>query len=202
MKKQVFDDFLQKHIQVIDEIKYTASVLHEKVGQTYDTIHPYVYHLSMVADAVIRYGYKVIDKEDDILPVIFSAYFHDAIEDTRTSYNKVQEIALRFMSPEQAYIATEVVFALTNEKGRTRRERAGDRYYQGIRNTPYACFVKLSDRLANMSYSFNGTNPSNFHMHEVYASEWPHFIEALTVVSDDSRFLLPKEMIHEIEMLF
>lgn len=202
MNKQLFEEFLQVQANAIEEIGFSAAKLHENVGQTYDSVHPYGFHLSMVADAAMKYGHEVIAEENDILPVIFAAYYHDSIEDARLSYNRVMEAALRFMSPEQAYIAAEIVYALTNDKGRTRSERAGSRYYLGIRSTPYACFVKLCDRLANMSYSFNGTNASNYHMHEVYASEWPHFIEALTVASEDSRFLLPKDMIHEIEMLF
>ena len=47
----------------------------------------------------------------------------------------------------------EITYALTNEKGRNRKERANEKYYEGIRNTPYATFVKLCDRLANVTYS-------------------------------------------------
>ena len=106
------------------------------------------------------------------------------------------------MNSEQTITAAEVVYALTNDKGRTRNERAGEHYYAGIRETPYAPFVKLCDRLANMTYSFNGTNASNNHMHKVYQSEWSHFINAITVNDGDSRFGLPKGMVNEVESLF
>ena len=99
-------------------------------------------------------------------------------------------------------MAAEIVYALTNDKGRTRQERAGEKYYAGIRETPYAPFMKLCDRLANMTYSFSGTNDANNHMHRVYEREWPHFKEAITVNCDDSRFCLPVSMIQEVERLF
>ena len=61
------------------------------------------------------------------------------------TYNDVKEV----LGVEIA----EVTYALTNEKGKSRKQRANDKYYEGIRNTPLATFVKLCDRLANVSYS-------------------------------------------------
>lgn len=98
-------------------------------------------------------------------------------------------------------MATEIVYALTNDKGRTRAERAGEKYYAGIRSTPYAPLIKLCDRYANMSYSFHGSDESNIHMKRVYANEWQHFLSAITVATDDIRFHLPKELIEEIEKM-
>lgn len=199
MKKMTFEAYIKTNAQVLEEIRLAAWNLHESVGQTYDKTLPYGHHLSMVADAALKYGYEVIDNESDILPVIFAAYFHDSIEDARLTYNNVVSIAGRFMNSEQTLTAAEVVYALTNDKGRTRKERAGDHYYSGIRETAYAPFVKLCDRLANMTYSFNGDNDSNHHMHEVYESEWTHFIESITVNSNDNRYTLPEDMIKEVE---
>ena len=106
------------------------------------------------------------------------------------------------MTNEQCITAAEIVYALTNDKGRSRSERAGEHYYAGIRETPYAPFVKLCDRLANMTYCFNGTNDANNHMHKVYASEWSHFIQAITVCNKDSRYSLPVGMVTEVQSLF
>lgn len=126
-------------------------------------------------------------------------------------YEKSDNVNLRYQntatggtkSPILSTItAAEVVYALTNDKGRTRSERAGEHYYAGIRDTPYAPFVKLCDRLANMTYSFNGTNDANNHMHKVYASEWSHFIQAITVCNQDSRYSLPASMVTEVQSLF
>ena len=202
MEKIIFDEIVKAHSQVIGEIKSAAWALHESVGQTYDKNQPYGVHLSMVADVAIKYGYEVVAKEEDIVPLMFAAYYHDSIEDARLTYNDVTAVARKYMDAEQAYMAAEIVYALTNDKGRTRQERAGEKYYAGIRETPYAPFMKLCDRLANMTYSFSGTNDANNHMHRVYESEWPHFKGAITVNCDDSRFSMPVSMIQEVERLF
>ncbi|MBP5688187.1 MAG: hypothetical protein J6X22_06045 [Muribaculaceae bacterium] len=183
---------------VIEKIKRSAHELHDSVNQTYDKVHPYGFHLDMVVDAVYNYGHEVCASESDILPLFFGTYYHDSIEDARLTYNDVMEIALQFMSQDQAFMAAEIAYALTNDKGRTRAERAGEKYYQGIRETPYAPFVKLSDRLANITYSFTHTNEANAHMKTVYSNELPHFLEAINPKSDDSRFSLPQAMIDKI----
>ena len=89
---------------------------------------------------------------------------------------------------------TEIVYALTNEKGRTRAERANDKYYNDICNTPYAPLVKMADRMANMSYSIEkGSTMAN-----VYRKELPHFIEAIT---KNNKNLPPKEMIEDLKKI-
>lgn len=198
MKKLTFEAFVKANEQKLEEIRSTAWNLHESVGQKYDGNLPYGHHLSMVANAAFTYGHQVIDNESDILPVVFAAYFHDSIEDARLTYRDVISVASQFMTEEQSVIAAEIVYALTNDKGRTRSERAGEKYYAGIRETPYAPFVKLCDRLANMTYSCSS---ENIHMSEVYESEWPHFLEAITVRNEDKRLSLPEGMIIEIQSI-
>lgn len=198
MKKEEYSALLDKYAEDIAQIRYAAHSLHASVNQTYDQVHPYGYHLDMVAHGVRDYGCFVCDNEADVVPLMFAAYFHDSIEDARQTYNDVVRIARQFMDEQQSLLAAEIVYALTNDKGRTRSERAGDKYYQGIRETPYAPFVKLCDRLANTSYSFRNTDEANAYMKEVYAREMPHFLQAITVESDDPRYLLPTEMVEEI----
>jgi hypothetical protein len=48
--------------------------------------------------------------------------------------------------------AADIIYAVTNDKGKNRKERAGVKYYEGIRKTPGAVFVKLCDRIANVQY--------------------------------------------------
>jgi len=201
MKQNIFDDYCREHSAAIAEIKDAACKLHESVNQWYDDTLPYGHHLCMVADAAMAYGGEVIETKEDILPVIFGAYFHDSIEDARQTYNDVMKTAKRYMNEEQSLMTTEIVYALTNDKGRTRSERAGEKYYEGIRTTPYAPLIKLCDRYANMSYSFHGTDDSNRHMRKVYACEWPHFISSITAKTGDIRFLLPKLLIKEVEKM-
>jgi len=201
MTKEEFQAMVEILKPTIEEIRQRAHMLHDSVNQRYDRTHPYGYHLDMVAGSVEKYGHLVCAKEYDILPLFFGAYYHDSIEDARLTYNDVMRGARLFMNDDQAEMAAEMAYALTNEKGRTRAERADDRYYQGIRETPYAPFLKLSDRLANITYSFKHSNKSNEHMKEVYVNELPHFLEAINAHSDDPRFALPEEMINDIMKL-
>ena len=83
MKKFTFDAFIKANAQVLDEIRRTAWNLHESVGQTYDKNLPYGHHLSMVADAAIKYGYEVINNESEIRDVVFEEYLYDSMEDGR-----------------------------------------------------------------------------------------------------------------------
>ena len=198
MEEQDFRLCISKLAKEIETIRQSAHKLHEHVNQSYDGVHPYGFHLDMVADSVYKYGYEVCAGEEDVLPLFFGAYYHDSIEDARLTYNDVKAAARRYMSDGQAFVAAEIAYALTNDKGRTRAERAGEKYYQGIRETPYAPFVKLADRLANISYSFAHCNEANVHMKGVYQKELPHFLKAITVSSDDIRFSLPRAMTEKI----
>jgi len=196
-----FQSSIERLSTTIEKIKHDAHALHDSVNQKYDHIHPYGLHLDMVVSSVYKYGAEVCASEEDILPLFFGAYYHDSIEDARLTYNDVMRLARQLMSDSQALIATEIVYALTNDKGRTREERAGEKYYQGIRETPYAPFVKLADRLANTTYSCTHANNTNNRMKEVYARELPHFLASITVQSNDLRFLLPQDMISAIKSL-
>lgn len=201
MTRNDFENCISGYAKEIEQIKQSAHKLHESVNQTYDDNLPYGFHLDMVADAVCKYGHEVCAGENDVLPLMFGAYYHDSIEDARLTYNDVTKVAKMYMNEEQAHTAAEIVYALTNDKGRTRSERAGEKYYQGIRETPYAPFVKLADRLANITYSFTHSNESNIHMKEVYQKELPHFLEAIETSVNDCRFALPPLMVGEIEKL-
>ena len=176
---------------------------HHLVNHHYDGSHPYGHHLDMVADEVMKYGHEVTTSEDDIPPLLFGAYFHDAIEDARLSYNDLMSVARELMTEDMAKTGVEIAYALTNDKGRTRAERAGAKYYQGIRTTPFAPFVKMADRLANAKYCASHPDRStSSRMLCVYAVELPHFLESLRPEENfDSRFSLPDEMIESLRGL-
>lgn len=201
MTQTEFKHLIDTLSEKIGQIRLSAHQLHKDVNQTYDKIHPYGFHLDMVADSMYKYGHEVCCNEEDVLPLFFAAFYHDSIEDARLTYNDVTKIAKEYMNDSQAYMAAEIVYALTNDKGRTRAERAGEKYYQGIRETPYAPFTKLADRLANITYSSKGKNEENQHMKSVYRKELTHFLEAITTNVEDLRFALPQQMIDEIEKL-
>ena len=198
MERESFEALCISHQESLEKIRLMAHQLHESVNQFYDGDKPYGYHLDMVAKEVYAYGHLVLVGEADLLPLFMGAWFHDSIEDARVSYNDVKKIALKFgLTEEQAFLASEIVYALTNEKGRNRKERAGKRYYEGIRNTPYAPFVKMCDRMANIRYSCGSYNMGNLRMAKVYEDEMPSFTRAITVETDDIRFSVPETMVDD-----
>ena len=191
-----FQQWVAAQAEKIENIRLTAHKNHALVNQFYNKT-PYITHLDMVAQAAYRYGGEVCGSERDVVPLMFSAYYHDSIEDARLSYNDVLKQAKTFMDDKQATMAAEIVYALTNEKGRTRIERANDKYYIGICVTPYAPFVKLCDRMANTSYSFSRSSCKPG-MKEKYRAEMPHFIRAISSGSTDKRLSLPSTMVDEL----
>lgn len=138
---------------------------HRETNHMYDTYLPYEFHLRMVATAANDFIHLVPKTLRDTCEI--SAYGHDLIEDTRASYNDVKSIL-----GEQA---ADIVYAVSNEKGKNRKERANDKYYQGIRETPGAVFVKLADRIANVQYS----KMTQSRMFEMYKKENDHFLSSL-----------------------
>ena len=137
---------------------------HRDANHKYDQ-YPYDFHLQMVVNAAEQFIHLI--PEDAQHNVLAGCWTHDIIEDARETYNDVKN-ALNEDVAELAY-------ALTNDKGKTRSERAGDTYYVGIRNTPYATYIKLCDRIANATHSKN----TNSKMLAVYRKENPNFIAKL-----------------------
>lgn len=119
-----------------------ATKCHENVNHTYDG-NPYFYHLDQVAAFARKYNHHYSPSNEEF--ILAACYGHDLIEDTRQTYNDV----LKALGPE----AAEIVFALTNEKGKSRKDRANSKYYDDMKKVPFAVFVKICDRLANASYS-------------------------------------------------
>lgn len=172
-----YNNFLNKWFFEINKIREAADNLHDvECNQKYGDNHPYSYHLNMVGQFATQYAYLVCEDESHILPVIFGAYFHDAIEDARQTYNDILNKAKNFyMDTDQALMATEIVYALTDEKGRNRKERGSEKHYEDIRNTKYAPFVKYCDRLANFVYSCE----YDTRMAKVYIEEMSDFIRKI-----------------------
>ena len=195
MTKQEFEACLERHADEIERIKQSAHELHRSVNQSYGEGLPYSYHLDMVVNNVREFGHMVCASENDVLPLMFGGYFHDSIEDARLTYNDVMHEARMLMTVEQALMGTEIVYALTNDKGRTRAERAGEKYYKGIRETLYAPFVKMCYRMANITFTCSNLDSNNNRMKLVYKEEVPHFLEAIDPHSDDPRLKVPKEMV-------
>lgn len=167
-----------KILEIATKYYYNAGKLHDNTNQMYGEF-PYSYHIKSVAREAINNIDKFYPEisEQDAQVIMFGAAYHDSIEDARLTYNDVLKIAKETMTDEYAIKATEIVYALTNEKGRNRQERANDKYYEGIRNTEFAPFVKMCDRLANAHFS----KSQGSRMYELYKKEHPHFQEMIGI---------------------
>lgn len=116
---------------------------HRSVNQKYGD-KDYSVHLLKVYEYARKYIHLLhYTKYEDIVLVYSIAFLHDIIEDTRTSYNDIKK--------EFGIEVAEKVFNLTEEKGRTRKERHNHEYYVSIKNDPISHFIKICDRLANIS---------------------------------------------------
>ena len=137
---------------------------HASVNQTYDG-KPYSVHLAMVFSQAMKFIDCIPKKRrNDVLNAV---WLHDTIEDCRLTYNDILKISNKEVA--------ELVYALTNEKGKNRAERANQKYYNGIRDVEYATFIKLCDRLANVIYS----RETNSRMFDVYKKENQDFLKHL-----------------------
>lgn len=148
----------------IQKIQWCISQ-HQKTNHFYDNYLPYEFHLRMVVQACKKFIH-IPERQWSELEI--ACWGHDLIEDTRVSYNDCKEIL-------GEYVAN-IIYAVTNEKGKTRKERANGNYYAGIVNTEGALFVKLCDRIANVQYS----KMTGSKMFEMYKKENPEFIYYLS----------------------
>jgi (p)ppGpp synthase/HD superfamily hydrolase len=144
----------------ICEARDFAVHAHRSTNHLYDG-EPYEKHLELVVWYANKYRILIRSQEFD--DVIAAAWLHDTIEDCRLTYNDIRD---RF-----DYNVAELVYALTNEKGRTRKDRANLKYYEGIRTVPDASFLKICDRLANVKYSADKGNT----MLKAYRKEAEYF---------------------------
>lgn len=162
---------------------------HRHANHMYDTYLPYEFHLKMAVNVFENFKHLLDDEVDyytgkrefsrggeETVTLRKSCYLavwgHDLIEDTRVSYN---DVSIR-LGQESA----DIIYAVTNEKGKNRKERANSKYYSGIRNTPGAVFVKLCDRIANIQY---GTMTKS-RMVEMYKKENSLFEKSLGRYTD------------------
>jgi (p)ppGpp synthase/HD superfamily hydrolase len=156
---------------------------HRKTNHFYDRYLPYEFHLRMVNNVFEDFQHLLDDTKDYFTGKPWrgpnqdqmtlrdacrkASFGHDLIEDTRVSYNDVKN--------QLGEEVADIIYAVTNDKGKNRKERAGDNYYEGIRNTPGAVFVKLCDRIANVQYG----KMTKSRMFEMYKKENIHFMISL-----------------------
>ena len=119
------------------------SKAHNDVNQKYDKKYPYAYHLRIVADYAIRFSY-LLDRIERNYSII-GTFGHDGIEDARLTWN---DIAKMFGN-----VIADIIYRCTNEKGKTRKDRANDKFYRELMEDDIATYVKICDRAGNFYHS-------------------------------------------------
>lgn len=105
-------------------------------NQTYGD-YPFITHLENVIDVSLSLGY--VDEE-----ILIGCILHDIIEDTSVNYHQIKESFGENIA--------EIVYAVTDEIGRTRKERKY-KTYSKIRKNKKSIVVKLCDRISNIEKS-------------------------------------------------
>lgn len=108
--------------------------------QTYGTIYPYFKHLEDVYNTLIKFGF---DESGD-LDILTASFLHDSIEDANVSYSDLKKAF-------DGNIA-EIVYCMTDEMGRNRKERK-EKTYPKIRSNAKSLILKVADRIANVEFS-------------------------------------------------
>lgn len=139
-----------------ERAKWWASAAH--AGQLYEENLPYDFHLDKVVQTATAFGLT-----DSVF--LCACRLHDVMEDTRKSYNDV----MRDFGEEVA----EMVYAVTDERGRNRKERH-EKTYPKTRAHGRAVALKLCDRIANVQHGL--VNDGKVAM---YAEEFDGFFQAL-----------------------
>ena len=149
---------------VVKKAQRYATSRHHATGCVYGTMHPYEYHLGQVV--------AVFKQQADLLPddkrecIECACWLHDVIEDCRVNYNDlVQEFGTEI---------SDIVYNVTNELGKNRKERAR-KTYPKIAECPYSTFVKMCDRMANTQFSKSEKSS----MFSKYVKEYAEFKLAL-----------------------
>jgi len=126
-------------------------------NQTYD-MYPYMYHIKSVVGIAEELGYDET--------ILIGCALHDVLEDGHLSYNDIKTVF--------GFEVAEIVFAVTDELGRNRKERKEKTYPKIVKNWK-AIVVKICDRIANIRHS-KTTNPKMLNM---YKKEHDDFYKAL-----------------------
>lgn len=103
---------------------------------------------------------------------------HDTLEDSRLSYNDVLNLTNQeFGNYTASEMVADIVYCVTDEKGKNRAERKNEKYYEELSKNKLAVFVKLADLSANTLYS----KLTNSSMYDKYKKEFPKFKERLFI---------------------
>ena len=195
MEKSEFIGMMQQHQEVIQYFEDKSHARHCYVNLPLDDISRHTCPIRFIVQALKEFGAGICQSPEDVLPLFYAVCFHDALRFLRMDYKDTLELAEANMSEEQAKLAADLIFVLTPNKGRTRREMYGKAAMDAVRATPYAPFVKLCIRLGQIRYLVDRQYEPELHGLD---DEFPFLLRALDFPTDDKRLTLPEELINEI----
>jgi (p)ppGpp synthase/HD superfamily hydrolase len=127
-------------------------------NQSYDGIYPYMYHIKEVV--------RIAQELEFNVDIQIACALHDVLEDSDLTYNDIKKV----FNTEIA----EIVYAVTDELGRNRKERK-EKTYPKIKANWKAIAVKLCDRIVNIEHSIS----TNSRFKDLYIKEYVDFKEHL-----------------------
>lgn len=142
-------------MKIYDKAFLVAEKQH--VNQSYG-IYPYIFHIKSVVEIAELFGLRE--------EIVIGCILHDILEDTGLSFNDIKK--------EFGEEIAEIVYCVTDELGRNRKERKL-KTYPKIKNNWMATAVKLCDRISNVLESKNNGS----RMYETYRKEHHDFKDNL-----------------------
>ena len=129
-------------------------------SQVYGEIYPYYKHLEDTNNVLKRFVYS--EDNPNHLNLMIAVWLHDSMEDAAVSYSDIKK--------EFGEEVAEIVFCMTDELGRNRKEKKS-KTYPKIRSNKYSVVLKVADRIANVEFSATQES-SHFSM---YRKEYDDF---------------------------
>lgn len=144
----------------------------------------YPYDLHIIGCQAVFTEFAELLSPVDQEAVLVAVWMHDLMEDCAVTYNDIIKLICspkEFLEPSDTTQGfpkkvADIVYAVTNELGKNRKER-NEKTYPKISGNELATFVKLCDRIANTRFSKYSGSP----MFGVYQKEYHDFKEALRV---------------------
>ena len=169
-------------------------------NQKYGGDLPYSFHLRAVLAQGKKFsklfeeiGEKYISSLEGGEEIFFREYSsimeaclagHDLIEDGRHTYNDVKKLFDDYFYPKYSQMIADIIYDVTDEKGKTRSERKNDKFYKALKDNEIALFVKLADMAADRIFSKLFDN----RQYRMYVGEFENFKQKTYSASLDEMF--------------
>jgi hypothetical protein len=177
---------------MVEDLRRVIYRQHDVVcNQKYGDGLPYSFHLKAVEAQGEKFIKLIIEGDIYIFSkgvsfkdiVRLSLTGHDLQEDGRMSYKDIKGLASKLGNSFAGEMVSDIIYCVTDEKGKNRQERKSEKYYAELKQNSLAVFVKLADISANTLYS----KLTDSSMYRKYKSEFPKFKE-ICYVEDYSEF--------------